>query len=915
MTGAPPGDNSRVATNAPLQPLQINLLGGFRVVVGSCEIPSAAWRLRKAAHLLKLLALAPGQSLHREQLLDALWPDLEPAAAARNLRYALHVARGVLEAAPASLPRALHVEGDRIVLRPAGPLLVDVAAFLSAAAAARRAPTPAAYEAALARYPDDLLPEDRYEDWAAGPRENLRETHLALLGALAGLHEASGALLPAIAVLERLTEREPLDDEAQVRLMRLLALTGQRGRALRQYARLRDALHRDLDAAPGPEALQLYAAILARRFSDPAADSPNSAPLAAPVQHNLPAALTSFVGRSREIAEVSALLAQSAASVPTSDFRLPTFHRLVTLAGAGGCGKTRLALEVARGAAAGMAYPDGVWLVDFAVVADPALLPGALARALGVREEPGRPLPDTLADRLRARATLLVFDNCEHVIDACAALAQALLEGCLRLRILATSREALHVPGELLWRVPPLTLPPTPAAAGAPDSVPLLASEAATLFFERARLVRPDFAIDADSAEAVVAICQRLEGLPLALELAAARLAHLSVAQLAARLDNTLQLLTVGGRASAPRQQTLRAALDWSHDLLSAGERALLRRLAAFAGGWTLSAAEAVGASDEVPTVAVLELLASLVDKSLVVADDEGGEARYRFLEPIRQYAAERLADSGELTIARERHAAHYLAFAEEAEPHLRGPAQVAWLGRLERDHDNLRAALRWAIGRGEVALEARLCAALFRFWYVRSHLVEGDAWLTAALARPGIDEVPALVRAKMLQGAGTLAWSLGQQARSRQLMEAALATFRQVGDQPGIAATLHNLGVLAEREGDYERAQDLYGESLPLRTALGDSEGAASTLMQLGNVARQQGDRRRAAECYEECLALQRRAGVTHGAAMALGSLGTSPTICASTSARRRVSPRRWRCSARLATRRTPPAPSITWG
>jgi non-specific serine/threonine protein kinase len=407
---------------------------------------------------------------------------------------------------------------------------------------------------------------------------------------------------------------------------------------------------------------------------------PNPSTATAGPPTNLPISLTSFIGREREIAEVTRLLAGP-----------PSESRLLTLTGAGGCGKTRLALRVA-GEALGD-FPDGVWLVELAALADPALVAGAVAMAVGVREVPGRALTESLVDHLRDRTLLLILDNCEHLVAAAAGLADVLLRSCPRLRVLATSREPLGSAGETIWRVPSLTLPPL-SAADAPLLEPLTRYEAVRLFVERARAAVPAFAPSAENAPALVEICRRLDGIPLAIELAAARVRVFSAAQIAARLDDRFRLLTAGPRTALPRQQTLRATVDWSYDLLAEPERALLRRLSVFAGGWTFEAAEAVAAGDGIQTHAVLDLMAQLVDKSLVIAEEQRGAVRYRLLETIRAYARDRLLEAGEAERTRDRHLAYFLGLAEEAEPRLRGAEERVTLDRLEAEHANLQAAL-----------------------------------------------------------------------------------------------------------------------------------------------------------------------------------------------------------------------------
>jgi non-specific serine/threonine protein kinase len=398
----------------------------------------------------------------------------------------------------------------------------------------------------------------------------------------------------------------------------------------------------------------------------------------------------------------------------------------LTLSGAGGSGKTRLALEVARDLIE--AYPDGVWLVELAPLSEEALVPMALAEALKVPERPAEPIADTLVEVLGDRHLLLVMDNCEHLIGAAAGLADRLLDSCPRVRILATSREALGVEGEIRWVVPPLS---APEVQGTSSSEELEAYESVRLFVERARGRDSSFLLSPENAVAVAEICSRLEGIPLAIELAAARVGTLSLEQISERLGGSLELLTHGGRTAVPRQQTLKGALDWSHDLLSEPERVLFRRLSTFAGGWILEASEAVGAGDGVEEGEVLDLLYGLAEKSLVVAkgSDQGG-VRYRLLEPIRQYALEKLEESGEAEAAKRAHTEYFLAMAEEAEPELFGPRDVEGFERLEGEHDNLRAALSWSLERGEAELALRLGGALGMFWHAHGHLGEGRRWL-----------------------------------------------------------------------------------------------------------------------------------------------------------------------------------------
>ena len=591
----------------------------------------------------------------------------------------------------------------------------------------------------------------------------LRRHRLAAGLSQAALAERAGLSLRGVSDLERGARRVP--QRATVRL-----LAGALG--------LR------------PEATAALEAAVARRRGPPGRAGARAART---VPHNLPLPLTSFVGRERELAAVHEALAA---------------HRLVTLTGPGGVGKTRLALQAA---AAGLeAFPDGAWLVDLAPLADAALVPLTVLAALGVRERPGRPHLATLTEHLRARRLLLVLDNCEHLLDACARLADALLRACLGPRVLATSRELLGVPGEAARRVPSLA---TPDPRHPPPPARLGRYEAVRLFVDRARLGRPGFVLTDQNAGPVAQVCARLDGLPLAIELAAARLRALPVEQLAGRLDDRFRLLTGGGRTAVPRQQTLQAAIDWSHALLAAPERAVLRRLAVFAGGWPLAAAEAVCAGAGVEPGGVLDLLAGLVDKSLVVFEEAalepgaGGAGRYRLLETIRQYAEARLVGAGEAARVRRRHRDWYLALAERAALELVGRDQVAWLDRLGAEHDNLRGALAWSQADPDgAAAELRLAAALGRFWNLRGHISEGRAWLAHALERDA-GAAPAAARASALNWAGLLASLAAALPAAAALLEASIALGRGLPGRPGLPAALRHLGLVARDGGNDGRA------------------------------------------------------------------------------------------------------------
>ncbi len=560
-----------------------------------------------------------------------------------------------------------------------------------------------------------------------------------------------------------------------------------------------------------------------------------------PVPNNLPIPLTSFVGREQEIAEV---------------LRLLTEVRLLTLTGAGGCGKSRLALQVANGEIG--RFQHGVWLVELAALADPALVPQAAASALRIDEQTGRTLTDVLADSLRPKSLLLVLDNCEHLLAACASLIDALLRVCPGVRVVATSREALGVPGETIWRVPSLSVPDLTRL---PAHDQLMQYEAVRLFVERAASSHRGFRMTEGNGRAVAQVCHRLDGIPLAIELAAARVQALAVEQIAARLDDRFGLLTGGSRTGLPRHRTLQAAMDWSYDFLSERERAVLGRLSVFAGGWTLEAAEAVCAGDGVEPSEVLDALTSLVDKSIVNVETQGGEARYRLLETVRQYARDRLGDSEGAAVVHGQHRDWYLALAERADPGLRGPDQTAWSQRLEAEHDNLRSALEWSMW-DEAGAEAgsRLAWALMWFWLMRGHISEGREWLEKMASRAR--EVSPSVRARVLCGAGALSEKLGEYQRALVHIEDSLALFREQDDRWGAGFALHFLAHVASARADIIRTASLYDESLALFRETGDKWGQALTLDCWGGALIRQGDFERAVPLYDESVALFKELG-----------------------------------------------------
>ncbi|WNM32480.1 BTAD domain-containing putative transcriptional regulator [Streptomyces sp. Li-HN-5-11] len=871
--------------------VHIRLLGGFAVAVGDRPVAAGAWRLRKARSLLKLLCLAPGHRMHRERLYDLLWPDLDRTAASNNLHQVLHAARRALTST-GTPGDVVPLRDDVVLLGPDGGVRLDVDELDEAVHRTSRDGTVANYRAALALAEPGLPPEDTYEPWAleaAAALESRRTTlRLGLAEALRREHRTA----EAIEVLGGLTAQDPLHEPGHRALMRALADAGRRREALAVYERLRDALRGDTGADPDPDTRRLYRALLADSVEPPRRrpDAP---------RHNLPAQATGLIGRERESDEVERLLLRS---------------RLLTLTGPGGCGKTRLALAVAARRTG--ALRDGVWFVDLATLTEPHLVPDAVADVLGIQLPPAGAAREALVGQLRGRELLLVLDNCEHLVDACAALVSDMVARCPGVAVLATSREPLHSYGERTFRVPslglpdPLRLPPVEELARFPS---------VRLFVERAADSAPGFRLTPGNAAAVAQICFRLDGMPLALELAAARVHVLAPRQIAERLDDALALLARGGRHGVTRQETLLATLEWSHRLLDDEEQRLLRRLAVFAGGFSLAAAEEVCA-DGTAHAPVLDLLGRLADKSLVWVEPRPDETRYRLLETIRQYAAERLRAAGEQAAVEARHRHFYLALAQarDHEP-LTGVSGATSL-ELEADYGNLRAALRSFL-RSDPDRALRLAVALRLFWSERGRLAEGRRWLDDTLAaapRP----TPHRARALMAQGVlavrlgdgsplqdigaqivaihqrgsdpaapalahyqqALLLWMRGTWDSARTALDRARALARDA-DEPAVLATAaHHEGVWAVCRGDGAAAREACAESLRLLDAAGERTHPYFPVMTPGYAVEETAGQ--VSLFFEETVLVGRTVGTARARGYVLANLARATRLAGDTGA-----------------------------
>ncbi|MFG2883509.1 BTAD domain-containing putative transcriptional regulator [Streptomyces sp. NPDC048297] len=698
--------------------MRIGMLGPLEVRGDDgCLVDVPGARLRG---LLVVLALRAGQVVPKASLVDWIWGELPPVDATNALQRLVSRLRKAL---PDGVVEG-QTDGYRLTVEPDA---VDAVRFERLVTAARAGAEDASRRARLLREALELwrgaalqdvgLPDSAAFDAAVVRLEGVR---LTALEERADAEVTLGRGTALITELTDLVAAHPVRERLVAALMRALAAAGRDSEALLVYQRARDALADALGADPSPELAALHVAVLRGELGRRAPDGAR--------RTNLRAELTTFVGRDADVAAVRELLAE---------------HRLTTVIGPGGSGKTRLATETARTLLGDL--PDGAWLVELAAIGAAGDVAQATLTGLGLRdtllgEAPNTEVTDRLVAAIRDREALLVLDNCEHVIESAAVLAHRLLGECRRLRILATSREPLGITGEALWHVEPLALPGADAGPAEIDSAP-----AVRLLRDRAGAVRRDLAADARTRATMVRVCRALDGMPLAIELAAARLRTMSVEQLAGRLDDRFRLLTGGSRTALPRHRTLRAVVDWSWELLTEAERTVLRRLSVFSGGASLHAAERVCAGDAVEQEQVLELLTALTEKSLLLAEGDGAP-RYRMLGTVKEYAAHRLAEAGESERARHAHLAHFTELAETAEPHLRRAGQLRWLAGLGAEHDNIGAAMRGALAAGEAQAATRLAAGAGWYWWLSGHRAEGLELMTAATETPGevTDEVRA---------------------------------------------------------------------------------------------------------------------------------------------------------------------------
>jgi predicted ATPase/DNA-binding SARP family transcriptional activator len=843
--------------------VRICLTARVRVEADGTAVPVGLGRLASLA--LAYLAVERHRPVTHDELAEALWGEDLPQSWRTSLRGIISRVRSVLAAAGLSPSEVLASSHGCYQLHLPDSAVVDVEVADSVLAEAveelragrvdlARTAAAEAVEVAAGQFVPGAGTL-----WAEQRQAELRAVRVHALEVLAEACSSTGSHEAAVRAAEEAVALEPLRESAHRRLLLAHAAAGNRGEALRAYQRCRDLLVHELGVNPSATTEAAYMSLLQDDVVPPVG---TRRPGLDGARARVP--LTSFVGRSERVGEVRRLLGSS---------------RLVTLTGPGGVGKSRLAVELAD------SFPGGAYLVELAPLSEPDLLTRHVLSAVGLREEPGRDDMDTLTAHLAGVDSLLILDNCEHLVTGCAELADVLVRSVPDLRVLATSREPLGVPGETRWVVPPLSTPDS----GAVGVEAVAASEAARLFVDRARSVRPGFAVTDADADALAQVCRRLDGLPLALELAAGRLSVLSLREIAVLLDDRFTLLASGPRRAPARHRSLRAVLDWSYEALPKQERRLFACLSVFWTGFSLDSAEWLAGDDEAETGSVLDLLADLVNRSLLTAEDHGGVTRYRALETIRQYGRERLAEVAEqMESALTRHLEWATRLAEEAGAHLAGPDQALWLRRLDETYDDLQAALRWGLSGPGRALAVRLAAALGRFWELRGHLTEGRQWLEAALDTPDLDtpdldtpdlggpvQAPPMVRARALIGAAILAQGQGEYASARALYQEALVICRAADDRRAMAMVLHGLGNVAALQGDLAEARALYEQTLVAARQLGDEGAVAASLTNIGAMANNQGDLEAARSCFEQSLAIVRKLGDRDQAALVVGNLG----------------------------------------
>lgn len=800
--------------------LRLYLLGAFHVERDAQTIHLST---RKVESLCAYLALHPEQH-SREKLAALLWGDSTDEQARHSLRTALAALRKSLG------DEIVLADRETVQLNPDFPIWVDAREIFNFRFSIDNSEIEN-LQSKIENYCGDLLP-DFYDDWILLEREHLRKIYLNALLQLAQHHRTKSEYARAIEFAQKVLVTDSANEKAYQHLMFCLAATGDRIGALKHFDACAKRLRDELGVEPSQETVALRDQIEQALSGGRSREA---------LFTNLPHPLTSFVGRESEQQEIKAQMERT---------------RLLTLTGSGGCGKTRLAIQLATELANANQFKNGVWWVELAALTDAARVPQAIASVIDVRESGEIPITTLLVNHLRAKESLLILDNCEHLIESCAQIVETLLRACPVLKVLTTSREAMNLAGEVVWRVPSLAVPD-------PEHLPpldqLARYDAIQLFVQRVQALAPTWNLDGN-ASVVARICARLDGMPLAIELATAWVKGLTVEEIAQRLDKRFQLLTGGSRTALPRQQTLRATIDWSFDLLSENERALFRRLAVFAGGWTLDAVEAICADESFAAADVLELLMRLIDKSLVVVIEQSGATRHHFLETIREYAREKLAESGEAAEIYRHHLEWFLQFASDADSKLYQPGMSAGFEQLDGEIDNCRAALAWAFENEQSAEGARLNIALMWYFFIRNHYREAKSWSEKAEALTR--DAPAAIRADARLSLAFASANIGESARAETIFQEALSLYRELDDRMRIGRVLNWLGVVTMRQSKWEQAERYFQEALTLNRAIGDIWGITHTLQNFDRFAERAGDFARAKAIHEEGLRLSEELG-----------------------------------------------------
>ena len=805
--------------------LEIRLLGKFdlRQAGNSIALPS-----RPAQSLLAYLILTAGTPHRREKLAGLLWPDSLEETARDNLRHALWRVRKALQSA--SSASCLQANDLTIAFNTSAEYWFDVAALeqIGENASADELIT------VLSQYQGELLP-GFYDEWVVLEREHSNSIFEHNMARLMSLLQEEKRWLDILDWGERWIKLGQRPEPAYRALMSAHAAKGDMSKVAATYERCVKSFG-EFGFEPSEQTQELFEKLKSGE------EIPKNLSISTNLStkerfSTIPIPLTSFVGREKELKEIAQQLSSS---------------RLLTLTGPGGVGKTRLAIQTAYDLS--KKYKDGVFWVSLVGLSDENLIPQEIAQTLNVRENSQEKIIETLITYLKTKEPLLVLDNCEHLIRACAHYTEHLLGACPKLRILATSIEALGLFNETIWQVPSLPLPEIHQDLSLKKLREFASIE---LFYERASNAKPGFALEDRNAASLAQICHQLDGIPLAIELAAARIKLMSLDEIAAHLDDRFSLLTTGSRTAIPRHQTLRATIDWSYDLLTEPEKILLRRLSVFTGGFTLEAAEAVCSQGELKQSNVLDLLGRLVDKSLVIAESISvtGETRYRLLETIRQYALEKLAGAGEAREIRDQHLDFFVKLAEQAETYIFGDESGIRFKWLDQELDNIRAAIEWSTNSGNAVEALKIVGSLVYFWFARGLLAsEWHDHTQKALSRPeGMERT--LARAKALNGVGFMYWADIYPTDKRSELEEALSIGRELEDRWNIATALRNLGLTENIQGNYQQAQTLLEQSLTIWRDMGleGKMGRSWTLIFLGDGALNQGKSELARSYYEE--------------------------------------------------------------